>query len=181
VPLLVIPVALILALLLFTWLIPFSLVQRYRVGTSRRQARGWIITANLVAIVLSIGLFLAGAGVTSIWVPRALSSSIMGLLGGGLLGFVGLALTRWERSADAIHYTPNRWLVLGITLVVTVRLLYGLARTWQSWRLEGGDTSWLAAAGVAGSLAAGAVVLGYYLVYWFGIRWKLRRVRTYSR
>jgi hypothetical protein len=177
----VIPVALLLAVLLFTWLIPFSLVQRYRVGTSRRQARGWIVTVNLVAIVLSIALFLAGAAVTNIWVPRALPSSVAGLLGGCLLGLGGLALTRWERKQDAMHYTPNRWLVLGITLVVTVRLLYSLARAWHSWRLEGADTTWLAAAGVAGSLAAGAVVLGYYLVYWFGIRWKLRRVRKYSR
>ena len=180
-PLLVIPVALLLALLLFTWLIPFSLVQRYRVGTSRRQARGWVITVNLAAIVLSVGLFLAGAAVTTIWVPRALSSSILGLLGGCLLGFAGLALTRWESMPDAVHYTPNRWLVLGITLVVTARLLYGLARAWHSWRLAGDDGSWLAAAGVAGSLAAGAIVLGYYLVYWLGIRWKLRHVRKYSR
>ena len=176
-----IPVALLLALLLLTWLIPFSLVQRYRVGTSRRQARSWIITVNLVAIVLSIGFFLAGAAVTTIWVPRALSSSIAGLLGGCVVGFVGLALTRWETRSDAMHYTPNRWLVLGITLVVTVRLLYSLVRAWHSWRLAGDDASWLAAAGVAGSLAAGAVVLGYYLVYWFGIRWKLRHVRKYSR
>jgi len=33
----------------------------------------------------------------------------------------------------------------------------------------------VASFGVAGSLAAGAVVLGYYLSYWLGIRRRLRR------
>jgi hypothetical protein len=180
VPLLVIPVALLLALLLLTWLIPISLVQRYRVGTSRRQARSWIITANLVAIALSIGLFLVGAAVTNIWVPRAFASSLLGLAAGCLLGFVGLGLTRWEVRPDSLHYTANRWLVLGVTLVVTIRLLYSLARAWHSWRVAPDDTSWLAAAGVAGSLAAGAIVLGYYLVYWLGLRRKLKRLQKYG-
>jgi hypothetical protein len=31
--------------------------------------------------------------------------------------------------------------------------------------------------GVAGSMAAGAVVLGYYLVYWFGVRRRFKRIR----
>lgn len=35
--------------------------------------------------------------------------------------------------------------------------------------------SWFVAAGVAGSMAAGAVVLGYYLVYWIGVRRRYRR------
>ena len=35
--------------------------------------------------------------------------------------------------------------------------------------------SWFVAAGVAGSMAAGAVVLGYYLTYWIGVRRRYRR------
>jgi hypothetical protein len=35
--------------------------------------------------------------------------------------------------------------------------------------------SWFVAAGVAGSMAAGAVVIGYYLVYWLGVRRRWRR------
>jgi hypothetical protein len=49
-----------------------------------------------------------------------------------------------------------------------------LWRSWQAWRLAAGDTSWIVSSGVAGSLAAGAVVLGYYLTYWFGVRRRLR-------
>ena len=176
-PLLIALALALAAMLLAIALMPISLVQRYRVGTSRRQARGWIVTLNLTGFVLTAGIFLMGAAVTNVWVPNALRYAAMGLLGGCLLGMVGLWLTRWEYSARALHYTPNRWLVLAITLVVTARIVYGFWRSWQVWRLTAGDTSWLAASGVAGSLAAGAVVVGYYLIYWAGVRRRLARVR----
>jgi len=35
--------------------------------------------------------------------------------------------------------------------------------------------AWTAASGAAGSLAAGAVALGYYLVYWIGVRRRVER------
>jgi RsiW-degrading membrane proteinase PrsW (M82 family) len=80
-----------------------------------------------------------------------------------------------------LHYTPNRWLVLGITLVVAGRLLFGFWRAWQTWHAGVDDAAWVAAAGVAKSMAAGAIVLGYYFVYSFGVRSRLRRVRRRSR
>ena len=161
------------AMLLAIALMPISLVQRYRVGTSRRQARQWFVTLNLVGIIVSAGVFLFGTAVMSVWVPDAFRFALLGLFTGCLLGIVGLWLTRWEVTPRAVHYTPNRWLVLAITLVVTARILYGFWRSWQAWRLMGGDTLWIATSGVAGSLAAGAVVLGYYLTYWFGVRRRL--------
>jgi hypothetical protein len=108
-------------------------------------------------------------------VPHALRYSVLGLLGGFAIGIIGLWLSRWERAPRSLHYTPNRWLVLGVTLVVTARLLYGLWRGWHTWREAPGETSWVAAFGVAGSMAAGAVVLGYYLSYWLGVRRRLRQ------
>jgi hypothetical protein len=177
VPLLIALALALAAMLVAIALMPISLLQRYRVGTSRRQARGWIVTLNLTGILLSTGLFLVGAAVTSVWVPDAFRYAASGVAAGCALGIVGLWLTRWELSARALHYTPNRWLVLAVTLVVTARLLYGFWRSWQAWRLAAGDTSWVAASGVAGSLAAGAVVLGYYLAYWVGVRRRLNRLR----
>ena len=171
-PLLLIPLFVIVALVA---LIPFTIVQRYRVGTSRQRARGWLATINLVGLVLSVIFFLVGAAVTSYWDPRALSYSLMGLAGGLLLGVIGLLLTRWEPMRGELHYTPNKLLVLVLTLVITARLAYGFWRSVQAWRLADGDVSWLASAGVAGSLSAGAVVLGYYLAYWFGVRRRYRR------
>jgi hypothetical protein len=174
------PAVLIVAFTLFVILVaialtPVILVQRYRVGTARRRARAWSATVNVVGLALSSGLFLASAAVTSIWVPDAFSYSVAGFVGGCLLGVVGLALSQWEAAGGSLHYTPNRWLVLTITLVVTARVAFGFWRSWQAWGSTSDYASWAAASGAADSLAAGAVVLGYYLTYWLGVRRRLRR------
>ena len=173
-PLVLLAVALIVAPIA---LMPLALVLRYRAGTARRQARGWVVTLNLVALAISTSLFLMGAALTGIWVPNALLYSVLGLLGGIALGIVGLWVSRWERAPQSLHYTPNRWLVLAVTLLVSARLLYGFWRGWNAWRAAPGDTSVLAAFGIAGSMAAGAVVLGYYLSYWAGVRRRLKAER----
>jgi hypothetical protein len=173
---LIIGVALI-ALLASIALFPLVLVQRYRAGTARQLARGWLAAINLTGLAISVVFFLTGAAITSFWVPSALSYTAAGLGGGCLLGLVGLALTRWEPGARSLHFTPNRWLVLAITLVVTARLLYGFWRGWQSWHSAVDGGSWIVASGAAGALAAGAVVLGYYLTYWAGVRRRLSRHR----
>ena len=174
-PVLALAAALAALLLALAILIPVSLVQRYRVGSARRPARGWLIALNLATVALSTLIFLVMSAVTSTWVPEALRYALMGLAGGCVLGLLGLALTRWEPTARALHYTPNRWLVLAITFVVLLRLLYGFWRGWDVWRASSADASWVVASGVPGSLAAGAVVLGYYLVYWAGVRRRFRR------
>ena len=53
------------------------------------------------------------------------------ILGTGL-GLVGLVLTRWEPTPATLHYTPNRWLVLVVTLMVSARVLYGFWRSWKA-------------------------------------------------
>ena len=175
-PLLLIPLVLALFFLVLVLTMPLSLVLRYRAGTARRLGRKWVATLNLVMLALSAAIFLWAAAITSFWVPEAFTYSLFGLSGGGILGLLGLALTRWEKMSQALYYTPNRWLILIITLAVTTRLLYGLWRIWHAWRTAGHDTSWLASAGVAGSMAVGAVVLGYYFTYSAGVRWRLRKV-----
>lgn len=171
-PLLIVPVLVVLALIA---LIPVSLVQRYRMGTSRQRARGWLAAINLVGLTLSSILFLVSAAVTSFWVPDALTYTAAGLGAGCVLGIIGLLLTRWEPRPDYLYYTPNRTLVLAVTLVVTARVLYGFWRGWHTWRAGLHDESWFVVAGVAESMAAGAVVLGYYLAYWVGVRRRIRR------
>jgi hypothetical protein len=178
VPLIVLAVGLLAFVLLSIAMLPMTLVLRYRAGSARRLARGWVATVNVVMLSLSIALFLTGAGITSYWVPDAFRYSLMGFGVGCVLGLLGLAATRWEATPRALHYTPNRVLVLAITLIVAVRLAYGFWRTWQAWRAGLDHVSWVAASGVAGSLAAGAVVLGYYFVYWIGVK---RRLKHHSR
>jgi hypothetical protein len=172
VPLLIIAVLFVLLVIV---MIPVGIVQRYRMGTKRQKARGWVATFNVFGLMFSTAVFLFVASLTSIWVPDVMQYTAAGLAGGSLLGVLGLALTKWEPGLDALHFTPNRLLVLGLTIVVSARILYGLWRSWESWRAGLSGGSWFVAAGLAGAMAAGAVVLGYYLVYWFGVRRQLGR------
>ena len=171
-PLLIIPVLLVLAVIV---LIPVGIVRRYQVGTSRQRARGWVAALNLFGLGLSAIIFLTAAALTSLWVPETLGYTAAGLAGGCALGLLGLWLTRWEPGLDALHYTPNRALVLALTLIVTARILYGFWRSYESWRAGLSGDAWFVEAGVAGAMAAGAVVLGYYLTYWLGVRRRLKR------
>lgn len=161
-------VALILAM-------PFSLVQRYRMGKARRKARRWVANLNVAVLIASTGFFIWAAALTNLWVPMAFSYSLVGILSGVMLGLIGLLLTRWEETPCGRYYTPNRWLVLLLTLAVAARLLYGIWRGWHAWHSRGHDVSWLAASGAAGSLAVGAVVIGYYLTYSAGVARRLHR------
>ena len=171
-PLLVVP---ILVALLVVALIPVSIVARIRRGAMRRQARRWAVTANLLAVTLSLILFLFGTLVVSTWEPLAFSYTASGFAAGCVLGLLGFSLTRWERHNGRLHYTPNRWLVLGVTLTVTARVFYGFWRTYEAWRASVDQMAWVALSGLSASMSAGAVVLGYYFVYWLAVR---RRVRA---
>ncbi len=155
-------------------LMPLVLVQRYRAGTARRLARRWLATLSLVATAISAVLSMTAAGLTNIWVPRAFVAASVGLGVGCVLGLLGLGLTRWEPTPRTLHYTPNRWLVLAITLTVSARLLYGLWRAWGVARATADDVSVVTAFGIPESLAAAAIVLGYYLAYSAGLRWRIR-------
>jgi hypothetical protein len=166
----------ILIVLAFIAVIPLSIIQRFRMGTTRRPARRWVATLNLTAVAFSAALFLAGALITSRWIPDALTYTVYGLAGGCVLGLLGTALTRWEHGGRRMEYTPNRWLVLTMTLLVTARVLYGFWRGWEAWRESLETAAWVAASGVAGSMSAGAVVLGYYLIFWAGVRRRIRRL-----
>ncbi|HXT21890.1 MAG TPA: DUF1453 domain-containing protein [Thermoanaerobaculia bacterium] len=174
-PLVIAALALLLLLLLLLLAVPLSLFLGYRAGKARRLARRWVLTTNLVSLGISVALFLTGAAVTTLWVPRALPYCALGLLAGGVLGLLGLAATRWEATPRGLWYTPNRWLVLFVTLIVTARVSYGFWRVWHAWHRDSGQ-SWLDAFGVAESMAAGAVVLGYYLVYFAGLRRRVAKL-----
>ena len=177
-PLLILVVLLPLVLMA---LMPLILIQRYRVGTARRLARPWMATVNVVLMAFSVICFLAGAGVTAVWVPNAFTGAAAGVTLGAALGLVGLTLTRWEPAAATLHYTPNRWLVLLVTFLVSARVLYGL---WRSWTVaEAGvfGTPMVMAFGIPESLAAGGTVIGYYFAYGLGVRRRIRKWQNGAR
>ena len=164
-------------------LMPLILIQRYRMGTARRLARLWVTTLNLALMAFSVLLFLTGAAVTAMWVPNAFSGAIAGLVVGTALGVVGLVLTRWEPTAATLYYTPNRWLVLVVTFIVSARVLYGFWRSWKAVEAGVYGTQMVLAFGIPQSLAVGGAVIGYYVAYGWGVRrrvlqWQRRPVRV---
>jgi hypothetical protein len=175
-PLLLLLLALLALLALIAITLPFSIIGRYRAGTARRRARPWLALMNAFSLGISALFFLVIAAVNSYWVPGAFSYGAAGFAGGLVLGIVGLRLTRWETASQSLHYTPNRWLVLAIMVGVTVRLGFGFWRLWHAWQASPTGHSWLAESGLAGSMATGAVVLGYYLAFFFGVWWRVRQV-----
>ena len=171
-PLLILVVLLPLVLIA---LMPLILVQRYRAGAARRMARPWMATLNVALMAFSAFCFLAGAVVTAVWVPNAFTGAAAGVAVGAGLGLVGLMLTRWEATAATLHYTPNRWLGLLVTFVVSARVLYGLWRSWTVAAAGVSGTPMVLAFGIPESLAAGGTVIGYYVAYGLGVRRRIRK------
>jgi hypothetical protein len=165
---------LLLPLLLIA-LMPLILIQRYRVGSARRMARPWIATLNVALMVFSTICFLAGAAVTTVWVPNAFTGAAAGVTLGVGLGVLGLMLTRWEPTAATLHYTPNRWLVLMVTFLVSARVLYGLWRSWTVAKAGVHGSPMVLAFGIPESLAAGGTVIGYYVAHGWGVRRRILR------
>ena len=171
------PLVLLLLLvpIAFIALMPLMLIQRYRAGKARRQARPWVVTLNLAVMAFSAVFFLVSAAFSTIWVPQSFTGAAYGMGAGLLLGAIGLAMTRWESDVRALHYTPNRWLVLFVTLIVSARVVYGLLRSLAMAQAGMSGTALVTAFGLPQSLAAGAAVIGYYLAYNAGLRWRIRR------
>jgi hypothetical protein len=166
---------LLLAPIVVIALMPLILIQRYRAGKARRLARSWVATFGLVSMLFSTVFFLTTAAFTTIWVPRAFAGAAAGIAIGLILGGIGIMLTRWEPAPAALHYTPNRWLVLIVTLIVSARVLYGLVRSLHAAQAGMSGEAMVSAFGVPQSLAAGATVIGYYLAYHAGLRWRIRQ------
>lgn len=172
-PLVVLAVALVAGLAMIAF-VPLSLFLRYRAGIARRRARGWVATLNVLGFALTLPLFLAASALTNVWAPGTFSHTALGLAAGATAALLGLVGSRWESDREGLYYRPNRLIMLVVTLVVAGRIVYGAWRAWATWQANPGDASWLAF-GVAGSLVAGGIVLGYYATYWLGVRLMLSR------
>ncbi|NYZ63534.1 DUF1453 domain-containing protein [Luteimonas deserti] len=162
--LLIVVVLALFALMLLLW--PLALWNRYRVGTSRRQPLRWLTRLNAVLIPASALVFLGGMALAQLFVAHAFPYAALGVGAGLAIGAVGWALTRVEHQPGRVWYTPNRWLVLALTLVVVARVFAGIWQAWERWR---GQYDVLAAWGPlgepAGLFAVAGLVIGYHAAY----------------
>jgi hypothetical protein len=176
----------VLALLIFVLLasvgvVLLSLALRYRAGTARRQARSWVASLNVWMTSLSVVFFLSFSLLFSFWVGSAFQYALIGIGVGGILGLLGLTLTRWESRPEGLFYTPSRWLAFIIVFAIAARVLYGWWHATHPNSNAPADEHWLiTASGTQLSLAVAAGLIGYYFVYSIGVRLKIMR-REQSR
>ena len=170
--LLLLPLLIVALVVLWLLLLPLALWQRYRTGRARRRAVPWVAGLNAWSLLVSALVFVFSAWLAGYWINAALPHAAAGLAAGLGLGFVGLALTRFEATQRGLYYTPNRWLVLALTLVVAARIAYGLFRMEQAWAADA-HAAWLTQQGSV--LAVGGLLLGHYLGYAWGLRRRIRQ------
>jgi hypothetical protein len=165
---------LLFVLLAFAGVILLSLALRYRAGTARRQGRRWVATMNVWATSFSAVFFLCFTLLISFWLGPTLQFALAGMAVGGLLGLLGLIMTRWESHPDGFFYTPSRWLALLVMLAIAARLAYGW---WHTMHRDVADGQhWLtSASGTQLSVAVAAGLIGYYLIYSIGVRIRITR------
>jgi len=167
---------LLFVLLALAGVILLSLALRYRAGTVRRQARRWVASLNLWMTGLSTVCLLAFSMLLSFWVGSAFRFALIGMGIGGILGLLGLALTRWESRPEGLFYTPNRWLAFIIVFAIAARVAYGWWRATHSDSVATADQhSLITASGTQLSLAVATGLIAYYLVYSIGVRLKITR------
>ena len=156
---------------LWVLLLPISVIQRYRLGKARRRLQAWYVRANAWLLAASTLAYGAGAWLLSSWVADALVDALVGLALGVAVGLIGLALDRFERTSEGMFSTPNRWLVLGLSVLVAGRIAMGLWLAWSDGDGEGA-TAWITHGGLIG---VGGVLLGYALATAWGLRFRVAR------
>ena len=163
-------------LLAVSGVVLLSLALRYRAGTARRQARPWVASLNVWMTSLSAVFFLSFIFLISLWLGTAFRFALIGMGFGGILGLLGLVMTRWESQPQGLFYTPSRWLALLITVAIAARFVYQWWRVTHSGSSAPVDRHWLmSASGTELSLAVAAGLIGYYLVYSVGVRLQIAR------
>lgn len=116
-----------LSFLLVVALVCFGFYRRVKRAVSRREVtRGFLVRAVLFA-VLSLGL-LALLGYDALdGDVLLLAGGVVGVLAGAALGVVGVRTAVFERDEDgALYVTTNRYISLGVLVLVVVRVVYRL-------------------------------------------------------
>ena len=151
---------------LWVLLLPISVIQRYRFGKARRRVQPWAVRVNAWLLAVSAVAFVASAWVLANWVDGALVDAAAGLGLGGIVGFVGLKLDRFEWTSQGMFRTPNRWLVLGLSALLAGRIAMGLWLAVSDGPATG-IASWISRGGLIG---VGGVLLGYAVATAWGLR-----------
>jgi hypothetical protein len=156
-----------IVLLALVPLIVWRLYSRVRrmVGRQRlSRVRPWISVCLFPLLVLLLAF-------VSREHPIALGALAGGLVAGGALAVYGLRLTRFERTAQGLFYTPNAYLGVALSLLLAGRVLYRLVQVYSGDVLTAAASSDFVRS--PATLAIFGTLAGYYVAYAAGLlRWR---------
>lgn len=142
---------------------------RQRVSAGRMWVRIGILTA-LTVVVLTLAL--TGPAHD----PTVLEGLTAGIACGAALAYLGLRHTKLEVTSEGRFYTPHTYIGLIVTGLFAGRLLYRYLSLYDGTLPATTPGSGVGAAFHGPfTLAAFGVVVGYYVLYYFGI---LQRTRV---
>jgi hypothetical protein len=143
---------------LFAW----SIYRRIRRNIGRQPLRPRRYIFSLVIFAL-IGFFIVAAALQT-QNMNLLSGFGGGILLGGILGFFGLRLTKFDTTIEGHFYTPNTYIGSALSLLLVGRIIYNY------WR-NGGLTPPPDHPPVQSPLTYFIIGLtfGYYIVYYIGL------------
>lgn len=150
---------------LWVVLLPLTITQRYRHGRARRRVQPWAVRINAWLLALSTVFFLAVTALLEQWVPNALPDAGFGLAIGAGVGVLGLRLDRLESTPEGLFRTPNRWLLLVMSVLLAARIVMGVWLAWSDGPAAG-MWGWITRGGLLG---VGGVLLGYALATAWGL------------
>ena len=145
-------------------LIGWRVYRRVRrlIGRQPVRPNRLLLTAVFFPVVLAM------ASVAGLGDPRLLAGVVAGAALGVALGWLGLRLTRFERTADGAFYVPNAWLGVAISLLFIGRLVYRFGvLTLGTGHVD--PSSFRSFGSSPLTLAIFAIVAGYYTTYAVGV------------
>ncbi len=154
---------------LLTPLIAWRVYRRFRKNVGRQPYRPVRLVAYGTMFLATVALI----GAVSFNQPMSLLSLAAGVAIGAAFGFLGLRLSRFERTDTGSFYTPNTLLGGGISVLFVGRLLYRFVVLNQ----VGDRPHWSPQNLVASplTLALFGLTAGYYVVFSLGVVWRMRR------
>jgi hypothetical protein len=106
--------------ILFGGLIVWSIIRRVRRNIGRQPLRPRRALTSII-ILSAVSVLIVGTSLHNINLPLGFAA---GLLIGGLLGLVGLRLTRFETTAEGHFYTPNTHIGIVLSVLFVGRFVY---------------------------------------------------------
>jgi hypothetical protein len=144
-------------------IIAWGIYRRVRRNIGRQPLRPTRIIISLVILSLVTILVLVGA----LAFPKLLLGIAVGIVLGGVLGFVGLRLTKFETTDQGHFFVPNMYIGLALSLLLVGRLLYRLPMIHNAMTASTPGQPQLFQSPLTCFILG--LTVGYYLVYRIGL------------